>query len=95
MAYKEIISNLERFLSGKTNFIVKKIKQEMKKASADQNYERAAVFRDRINSIYKMLEKQKVSGIKNDSFDMISCFKNDNEGMIIVFNIINGNLFMK
>ena len=64
----------------------------MKKASADQNYERAAVFRDRINSIYKMLEKQKVSGIKNDSFDMISCFKNDNEGMIIVFNIINGNL---
>ena len=39
-----------------------------------------------------MLEKQKVSGIKNDSFDMISCFKNDNEGMIIVFNIINGNL---
>ena len=92
MAYKEIISNLESFLSGKTNSIVKKIKQEMKKASADQNYERAAVFRDRINSIYKMLEKQKVSGIKNDSFDMISCFKNDNEGMIIVFNIINGNL---
>lgn len=92
IAYKEIISNLESFLSGKTNSIVKKIKKEMKKASADQNYERAAVFRDRINSIYKMLEKQKVSGIKNDSFDMISCFKNDNEGMIIVFNIINGNL---
>ena len=90
--YKETISNLESFLSGKTHSIVKKLKKEMKNASSCQNYERAAVFRDRISSIEKMLEKQKVSGLQNESFDMISCFKINNEGMIIVFNIINGNL---
>ena len=39
-----------------------------------------------------MLERQKVSGIKNETFDLISCFKIKNEGMIIVFNIIQGSL---
>ena len=60
--------------------------------SDEQNYERAAVLRDRINAIEKMLERQKVSGIKNETFDLISCFKIKNEGMIIVFNIIQGSL---
>jgi len=90
--YNEIISNLESFLSGKTSYILNKVKKEMNNASNIQNYERAAVFRDRINSIEKMLEKQKVSGVRNETFDMISCFKIHNEGMIIVFNIIKGNL---
>ena len=64
----------------------------MEASSRSQNYERAAVFRDRLNSIEKMLEKQKVSGLQKESFDMVSCFKINNEGMIIIFNIINGNL---
>ncbi|MBA46799.1 MAG: excinuclease ABC subunit C [Dehalococcoidia bacterium] len=90
--YKETISSLEKFLLGKTNSIVKELRKEMEASSRSQNYERAAVFRDRLNSIEKMLEKQKVSGLQKESFDMISCFKINNEGMIIIFNIINGNL---
>ncbi|MED5283846.1 MAG: excinuclease ABC subunit UvrC [Chloroflexota bacterium] len=90
--YDKTISNVEKFLSGKTKSIVKKIKKDMEVASDEQNYERAAVLRDRINAIEKMLERQKVSGIKNETFDLISCFKIKNEGMIIVFNIIQGSL---
>ena len=90
--YQETISSLEKFLLGKTNSIVKELRKEMEASSRSQNYERAAVFRDRLNSIEKMLEKQKVSGLQKESFDMISCFKINNEGMIIIFNIINGNL---
>ena len=90
--YKETISSLEKFLLGKTNSIVKELRKEMEASSRSQNYERAAVFRDRLNSIEKMLEKQKVSGLQKESFDMVSCFKINNEGMIIIFNIINGNL---
>ncbi|MBL06472.1 MAG: excinuclease ABC subunit C [Chloroflexi bacterium] len=90
--YDKTISSVEKFLSGKTKSIVKNIKKNMEIASEEQNYERAAVLRDRINAIEKMLERQKVSGIKNETFDMISCFKIKNEGMIIVFNIIQGSL---
>ena len=60
--YEEIISSVEKFLSGKTSPIVKEIKNEMVKASNAQNYERAAVYRDRIKAIERILEKQKVSG---------------------------------
>ena len=88
--YEEIISSVEKFLSGKTSPIVKEIKNEMMKASNSQNYERAAVYRDRIKAIERILEKQKVSGLRYETFDLISCVKNDNEAMIIVFNIRKG-----
>ena len=90
--YEEIISSVEKFLSGKTSPIVKEIKNEMMKASNSQNYERAAVYRDRIKAIERILEKQKVSGLRYETFDLISCVKNDNEAMIIVFNIRKGNM---
>ena len=90
--YEEIISSVEKFLSGKTSPIVKEIKNEMVKASNAQNYERAAVYRDRIKAIERILEKQKVSGLGYETFDLISCVKIDNEAMIIVFNIRKGNM---
>ena len=90
--YEEIISSVEKFLSGKTSPIVKEIKNEMVKASNAQNYERAAVYRDRIKAIERILEKQKVSGLRYETFDLISCVKIDNEAMIIVFNIRKGNM---
>ena len=90
--YDEIISNLENFLSGKPTSIIKDLTKEMQIASKEQNYEKAAVYRDRIHAIEKLLEKQKVTGLKNDTFDLICCEKIDNEGMIIIFNIRNGNM---
>ena len=90
--YEEIISSVEKFLSGKTSPIVKEIKNEMVKASNAQNYERAAVYRDRIKAIDRILEKQKVTGLRYETFDLISCVKIDNEAMIIVFNIRKGNM---
>ena len=90
--YDEIISNLENFLSGKPSSIIKDLTKEMQIASKEQNYEKAAVYRDRIHAIEKLLEKQKVTGLKNDTFDLICCEKIDNEGMIIIFNIRNGNM---
>jgi len=62
--YKETISSLEKFLLGKTNSIVKELRKEMEASSRSQNYERAAVFRDRLNSIEKMLEKQNEGKVK-------------------------------
>ena len=90
--YEQIIINVETFLNGKTSSIVKEIKTEMVKASEEENYERAAVYRDRIRSIEKMLEKQKVSGLHYETFDLVSCVKNKNEAMIVVFNIRKGNM---
>ena len=90
--YKNLVGDAVDFISGKSQRIQKNLSSEMEKASEDLDYEKAAVLRDRINAIEKMLERQKVSGIKNETFDLISCFKIKNEGMIIVFNIIQGSL---
>ena len=70
--YSEVINSVESFLNGNTYPIVKDLKKDMKQASIEQKYEKAAIFRDRIQSIEKLLEKQKVSGLRNESFDLVA-----------------------
>ena len=90
--YSEVINSVESFLNGNTSPIVKDLKKDMKQASMEQKYEKAAIFRDRIQSIQKLLEKQKVSGLRNESFDLVALHKSDQESMIVIFKIRKGNM---
>ncbi|MBU4287628.1 MAG: excinuclease ABC subunit UvrC, partial [Proteobacteria bacterium] len=56
--YNEIVKEVVLFLKGRTPELIKKIKKQMTSAAKDQDYERAAVFRDKIFALEKMLEKQ-------------------------------------
>ena len=58
--YNEIVKEVILFLKGRTPELIKKIKKQMTSAAKDQNYERAAVLRDKIFALEEMLEKQVV-----------------------------------
>ncbi len=58
--YKSIIKNVELFLSGKQTQLVDELKLMMEKASANQEYEKAAKYRDSYFDVLKTIEKQKV-----------------------------------
>lgn len=49
--YRKILSQLRLFLKGKKNLVLKKLAREMKDLSKSQNYEQAALTRDRILAI--------------------------------------------
>jgi len=56
--YNEIVKEVVLFLKGRTPELVKKIKKQMISAAKGQDFERAAVLRDKIVALEKMLEKQ-------------------------------------
>ena len=56
--YNEIVKEVVLFLKGRTPELIKKIKKQMISAAKEQDFERAAVFRDKIFALEKMLEKQ-------------------------------------
>ena len=58
--YKKILKDVELFLSGRQSELLKIIEKEMKKASDNLEFEKAARYRDSYNDIKKTMEKQKV-----------------------------------
>ncbi len=56
--YDEIVKEVILFLKGRTPELIKKIKNQMTSAAKDQNYEKAAMLRDKIFALEKILEKQ-------------------------------------
>jgi len=57
-AYDENVRDVVLFFKGKTSELIEKIKKQMQQAAADQNYETAAVLRDKMFALEKTLEKQ-------------------------------------
>jgi excinuclease ABC subunit C len=52
--YKKIITDLLRFLRSKRSITLRKLKQQMNEASEELEYEKAAMFRDRIRLIERL-----------------------------------------
>ena len=67
--------------------IIKELEEDMKQKSKNQEYEEAAIIRDRIQSIERMSEKQKVSNISENNIDVIGIYKNDLSVCVEVFYV--------
>ena len=70
--YNSNIDKVELLLKGKEDFIIEEIKEKMTNASNDLNFELAAKYRDNINSIETIIEKQKVTNTKGTNMDIIA-----------------------
>ena len=65
--YRDLVGEVIRFLEGKRSDIRRHFEQRMKACSANREYEKAAVYRDRLRAIDEMQERQKV--IRTDGVD--------------------------
>ena len=90
--YRQAIDDLCNFLEGKTEPIVKRLTAEMDHASEDLQYEKAAAIRDRINSIERVVEKQKVISASEKDSDVIAMARADGEACVQIFFIRSGKL---
>ena len=90
--YAQLINDLCAFLDGKTDSIVKRLQQEMAEAAEGLNFEKAAQLRDQLQSIERVVEKQKVITSEEGNSDVLAIARADNEACIQVFFIRNGRL---
>ena len=83
--YMEQINEIIDLLEGKTDKILKDLKNQMKIASGKQEYEKAAYIRDRMVAIDRASSMQKVSNISENNIDVIGLAKSEFEICIEVF----------
>ncbi len=65
--YRKVFFDICTFLEGRHEKLVSELECEMKKASAEMEFERAAALRDQLRAIHALSEKQKIINVKNQS----------------------------
>jgi len=90
--YRKIIQDACSFLEGDHGELIKNLSDEMKKASADLEFERAALIRDKINSIRQIEEKQKIISERQADEDIIGFYRYNNKTFAEVFFVRSGIL---
>lgn len=94
--YNEIIDKIDLFFQGKYSVIVKNLKKEMMEAASEQNYEKAAVLRDQIQSIEEVMDKQFVELADDDlDQDVIAISEDKDNFVIVVMAVRNGKIVGK
>ena len=83
--YRKQIDEIMDLLDGKINKVVKELEAQMKTASENFEYEKAAELRDRIQAIERASAKQKVSNISENSIDAIGIAKSEFQVCIEIF----------
>lgn len=93
----EVINQMKReitsFLKGDSSLIVKKIKEEMERASNCLNYERALELKNMLEDIDITLRRQKIDLNRNYNFDLVNYYHDNNYISIEIFFIRDGLLF--
>jgi excinuclease ABC subunit C len=90
--YRAMIGDLCRFLRGHTEPIVERLKSEMIQASEALDFEKAAVIRDQLNAIEKVVEGHKLISPQMVDSDVIAFARDDRNACVQVFFIRAGKL---
>lgn len=89
--YAEQVEGAKQFLDGKTGDVQKKLAERMQEASARQDYETAASYRDRIRALTTIQSRQNIN-VENvvDDVDVIAGYMEGGQACIQVFFFRHG-----
>ncbi|MEW6566886.1 MAG: excinuclease ABC subunit UvrC [Chloroflexota bacterium] len=90
--YRAMIADLSRFLEGRSEPVVERLRAEMAAASEALQFERAARLRDQLSAIEKVVEQQKVVSQERIDSDVVAFARDDDGACVQVFFIREGKL---
>jgi excinuclease ABC subunit C len=90
--YRNMIRQLMDFLNGKSEAIVRDIEISMQESANLLDFEKAALHRDQLKAIDRVVAKQKVISAANTDQDVIAFAREDNDACVQVFFIRHGKL---
>lgn len=86
--YQADVKSAALFLQGKQSEVIKSIADKMQQASDRMNYEQAAIFRDQMQALRKIQEKQFVDSGKSLDADVIAGVKASDSSEKICVNLV-------
>jgi excinuclease ABC subunit C len=90
--YRAQIDQIELFLEGRQETVVKALTGEMRAASDRTDFELAAGLRDKIRAIERTMESQKMAAFRRTQLDLVGLARQDNQAAIQLFAIRNGSM---
>jgi len=90
--YHEMINQVIQFLEGKQELVLRQLNQKMMDASHYLQFEKAALLRDQITAIQKVIEAQKIAVILKGEQDIIALAQNKGQACVQIFFIRNNKL---
>lgn len=91
-AYGEIIEGVINFLAGDTRTIVRELQRQMSEAAADERFEDAARYRNRLFAIENLAERQGADRRDTGSIDVIGIAASDDRAAVQVFPLRGGKM---
>jgi excinuclease ABC subunit C len=90
--YREVIDQVIEFLSGDDRPIRRRLEQEMREAAAEERFEDAARYRNRLHAIERLSERQAVERPAAGSFDVIGIAVSPERAAVQVFPLREGRM---
>ena len=83
--YSELVKEANEFLSGRSQSVQKEMAREMDKASATLDYERAAIYRDRLSALSAIQSHQGINPCSTDEADVFAVHQAGGYSCVEVF----------
>ncbi|MGD8463888.1 MAG: excinuclease ABC subunit UvrC [Anaerolineae bacterium] len=90
--YRTMIDGLCRFLEGKSDEVVADLEAKMQVAAERWDFEEAAIYRDQLDAIQRVIERQKIVSTAMADQDVIAFARADGDACVQVFFIRHGRL---
>lgn len=90
--YEKNIANAIAFLSGKFDGVIKELKVKMEEASEGLEFEKAIEYRELMNSVIKISQKQKITNNDMSDRDIIAMEIDNEDAVVQIFFVRNGRL---
>ena len=90
--YRKNIDEALEFLNGNYAPILKSLEQKMMQASEAMDFEKAIEYRELLNSVTQIAQKQKITQFDGEDKDIIAMASDDRDAVVQVFFIRGGKL---
>ena len=91
-AYRERVDAVVEFLNGNYAPVLKSLEEKMDTASANLEFEKAIEYRELLNSVRQIAQKQKITHTDGEDKDIIALAADDRDAVVQVFFIRDGKL---
>src|SRR5271154_1449985 len=90
--YAEAARDVRLFLEGRRSDLSRSLKERMERASEEQRYEEAASYRDLLNTLTEMEERQKIAAAEGDDTDVLAWYAEPPQVAVNLFHLRGGRV---
>ncbi|HEU5413669.1 MAG TPA: excinuclease ABC subunit UvrC [Candidatus Angelobacter sp.] len=91
-AYQEAVRDVQLLLQGRQTDLSRGLRARMQQAAEDQEYERAARYRDLISTVEQLQEKQRMAAVEGDDMDVFGYHFENQMLAVNVFHLRGGKI---